>query len=212
MTDTKKATRLYGYPVEAGACLNRLKSILIDLKNMPQNEDKFPWLMYGAVELRYAIEGTIRSVSFGLTGKHLKGFVNASKTKRLAQILKDHDKKFFTKLHVCVLIAKHEKGRSVIEPDFKKIDTYRGKIGNFLHAKRLFETQEKFDAWASEFEACLVDGGHYMFQLFGNAPAGHFFDFCPNEKGKHLICQIHSGRMTESEAIEFIKSGSDQVP
>ena len=129
---------IYGLSVDEGECLNRLVSILRSIKKTKREPDKFPELLYGAVELRYAIEGTIQFYALWITGRELRNFTNEWKTKRLRSVLLKHDKKFFSKLHIGMLIARHQYSIEIVEPHFNEIHRLNGRLHEFLHAPKKF--------------------------------------------------------------------------
>lgn len=199
-----KQVTIYGLEIDEGMCLNRLNNIL---KAIESSGEKFPNLLYGAIELRYAIEGTVKQHALMLSGKPLKNFIGKKKIMHLKNVLKEHDEQFFIKLHVCVMISKYGLGEDVMEPNFDVLDEIYGKISIFLHAPHKFGSMEDFDEWIQKFETCLIEGSKYMFELFGPyKPKKRMLKHILNEKGRWLVDQYDSGKMNEDTIVKYLKS------
>ena len=203
-----KMLQPYDWPSNEDNCLNRLIGLLSSLGNLTNVEEKFRTLLYGAIELRYAIEGTVRHCAYRLGGKPLRSFTRQWRTKTLKQILENHDSQFFSKMHVWVLIGKCDLQKDIIEPDFDRLNKVGGESGGFLHAphKDKFQSQEEFLEWMAGFEKCLLDGSHYMFEVFGRIePKMKLHSYVLNDRGQWLVNQYHSGEMDDDQIVKYLK-------
>ena len=192
--------------IDEGECLNRLvRSLkLIEQKILPQ----LPTLIYGAVDLRYAIEGTIKRHAYMLSGRYLKSFSSKWMIKDLKTTLLKHDKQFFSKQYVCVMIAKYELGIDLIDPDFEMLDKILGRSSKYVHAPHKFMNDDDFESWIATFEESMRYWCKYMCDVFGGPkPKRLLFKRILNEKGLWLADRHYNRKMNEKQIIEFIKNG-----
>ena len=202
---------LYNGNLQGGACLNRLGNILSQLEQATHNEDKAPLLMHGAIELRFAIESTIKLLAFNLSGKHLKNFSNAWRKKRLKQILLDHDEKFFSMVDVGAWVAKYDLAKDPIVPNFDALDKIKGRNDDLLHFKRFYDKEDEFDKWVETSEKNLRKNSAYMINLYSPTPKEHVVKVTTSKKGQWLVDQYHSKRMDKADVIEYIKANRNTL-
>ena len=187
--------RLY-HPMEAGECLNRLVFIIGEYKKDPANN--YPCLLYAALELRYAIEGTLKDYLLAVYDFELPK--KLEKIWRLRYLKKEILKNEPAFEQLCEISIECALSHGIIEgnpkaPDLEYMINFNDRLNNHIHAPMRPQKREsgKIADWWQSLDSLVAEGSEYMFELHAY-PHSYMKDLPEFTQG--LVDQYVSGEVS----------------
>ena len=182
--------------MEAGECLNRLAFIINEYKRDP--EDNYPCLLYAALELRYAIEGTFKDYLLAVYDfdlpKNLEGIQRVPKLKK-AILRKAPAFKQICEISIECALSHGKIPGNPKAPDLKYMQKFNERLHRHIHAPmRPKETEsESISDWWQSLKNLVTEGSEYMFELH-TYPHSYMKDL--PESTQELVDQYVSGEIS----------------
>ena len=182
--------------MEAGECLNRLKFILQEYEKGP--EDNYPCLLYAALELRYAIEGTFKDYLLAVYDFDLpKNLERKWQLKRLKEEILKKEPAFE---QICEISIECALSHGIITgnpkaPDLKYMIKFNKDLNEHIHAPMRPKRTEfgKILDWWQSLKKLVDEGSEYMFELH-TYPHSYMKDL--PESTQQLVDQYVSGKIS----------------
>jgi hypothetical protein len=192
----------FDYQINAAMHFNRAAQCL----KFFQQHQKPDFLFYASFELRNCIERYLfeQLVLIHMEESKLEMFKNEYRTKRFRQAILDSEPDFFKKIEFMnIFFEAMEVPFKIPEPDFNTLDTFYGRLGNYLHSLKIPSQSTEDENWWKNFHSLLDEIMAYMSTLLSN-PQAHFK---LNEIGKRNFEAFLSGEKNKAEVIKSIREG-----
>lgn len=192
----------FDYEINAAMHFNRAAQCL----RLFQQQKKPDYLFYTSLELRNCIERYLfeQLVLIHMEEAKLEKFKNEYRTKRFKQAILDSEPEFFKKIEFMnIFFEAMGVPFKIPEPDFNTLDTFYGRLGNYLHSLKIPSQSTEDQNWWKNFHSLLDEIMAYMSTLLGN-PQAHFK---LNEIGKRNFEAFLSGEMNKDEVNKSIREG-----
>ena len=191
----------FHYPNEAAMYFNRAAICLHNAFNIPDGS----YLFYAALELRICIERFLFEylVIINTEEEKIDKYMKEYRIKNLSNAIYEAEPEFDSKLeYTNFYLAAINAGFQMQIPDKDKLNSYYGKLGNYLHNfKEPSETTQNQEWW-NNFIQLIEEIRGYLFEFF-KVPRV-FFEM--NENGLKLYEEYKKGIIPKEEIAKKIKN------
>lgn len=195
--------RIYNFhhPINASMYYNRAIICFDKCFAIPDGS----YLFYATLELRVCIERFLFEylVIINTKDEKIEKYIKEYRIKNLHNAIIEAEPEFYKKLEFTnFYLATMEAGFQMDIPDIKRLDSYYGKLGNYLHNfKKPSETVQN-EEWWNSFIQLIEETRDYLFKFFKVPRA--FFEM--NEKGFELYRAYKEGIIPKQEIGKRILS------
>lgn len=192
----------FHHPIEAAMCFNRAVICLHKAFNIPDGS----YLFYAALELRICIERFLFEyfIIMNTEEEKIEKYMKEYRIKNLLNAILEAEPEFDSKLeYTNFYLATIGAEFQMQIPDKDKLNSYYGKLGNYLHnLKRPNDTVQNQDWWNTLIQL-LEEVRAYLFEFF-KVPRV-FFKM--NDKGFELYQAYKDGSLSKEEIKKRILEG-----
>lgn len=189
----------FHHPIDASMHFNRSIICLHNAFNIPDGS----YLFYASFELRVCIERFLFEylVIMNTEDEKIEKYMKEYRIKNLSNAINEAEPEFDKKLeYTNFYLATIGVGFQMRIPDKEKLNSYYGKLGNYLHNfKRPNDTTQN-EEWWNTFIQLIEEIRAYLFQFFEVPRA--FFKM--NEKGLELYLEYKKGKTPKEELAKKI--------
>jgi hypothetical protein len=188
------------YDINAATHYNRAAQCL-EVFNEHNNPN---YLFYASLELRNCIERFLfeQLVLIHLDEEKLQKFKNEYRTKNFRRAILESEPQYYEKIEFMnIYFEALGAPFRIPEPDFDTIDTFYGRLGNYLHSLKMPSVSTESPEWWENFHSLLGDIMNFMAELL-RYPQAHFK---LNESGNKIFEDYLNGEKNREEVIISIQ-------